>query len=115
MVFWSSSSLGVLLLVAGTFPTQMTGDKDPLLFSAPATDVLIISGVNTCTLCTGSVHCALPSDLVQWYVVQMSSMILLQSTLLLISATLSESVVSGIELWFVVAYLQHVLINRTRN
>ena len=87
------SGLGVLMLVGGTFPTQMTGDKGLLLFSAPVMGV-IISGVNTCTICTGSVQFTLPSDLMQWYVVQMSLMILLQSTLLLISATLSESVSS---------------------
>ena len=75
----------------GTFPMKMTGVNGLLFLSAPVMGVLIISGVNTCTICIGSVHCALPSDLTQWYVVQISLMILLKSTPLLISVTLSES------------------------
>ena len=75
----------------GKFPTKATGVNGLLLLSAPIMGVLTISGVNTCTICIGSVHCALPSDLTQWCVVQISLMILQESTPLLISVILSES------------------------
>ena len=75
----------------GRFLTKVTGDNDLLFLSASVLGVLIISGMNTCTKCTGSVHCALPSDLTQWCVVQISLMILQESTPLLISVILSES------------------------